>query len=81
MTTEPPVDRPTLVPESELQAIAQFLPEGAVVLAGLTASYDVVDRDNCVIIFYSVGHDIHRAVMCGGGTHYEIVSDTVVGTW
>ena len=36
----------------------------------------------CVLVFYALDdHTIHKAEVCGGGTDFEIVSDSGVGSW
>jgi hypothetical protein len=84
VSTEQRAERPTLVPQSEFDAIAKVLPEGAVLLGGVKASYEVAEDapGPCVIIVFALNdHTIHHAEVCGSGTHYEITSDVVVGHW
>jgi hypothetical protein len=92
MSTEQPAERPTLVPQYELSEIAKSLPEGAVVLGGVKLSDEAATQapdqvaarvsGPCVLVFSAADdHTIHRSEICGSGTHYEIISDTVVGHW
>jgi hypothetical protein len=92
MSTEQPVERPTLVSQDELSEIAKFLPENAVVVGGVTLSDEATTQvpdqvaarvsGPCVLVFSAADdHTIHRSEICGSGTHYEIISDVVVGHW
>jgi len=90
MTTAQPAEQPVPLSESQLSEVAGSLPEGAAVLGGVSLSAGktpdgygtTTESGNCVLVFCALDeHSIHRAEMCGGGTEYEIVSDTVVGAW
>jgi hypothetical protein len=92
MSTEQGAERPTLVPQDELSEIAKFLPQGAIILGGVKLSNEVAAQvpdqvaarvsGPCVLVFFPLDdHTIHRAEVCGSGTHYEITSDVVVGHW
>ena len=93
MTIEQRADRPAVVSQDELSTIAALLPDGAVIFTGVHLSYPTAQggaSDSpancvlgpCVLVIYSQDdHTIHKAEMCGGGTSYEICSDTVVSHW
>lgn len=92
--SKPSADKPTPLSPAELSTIATALPAGATILGGLKLSAErseyvastfptEIDTGGCVIVFWGADdHTIHRTELCQvKADHYEIGSDTVVGTW
>jgi hypothetical protein len=73
--------------QDELTTIGRFLPTGSTVLGGVhlsnrSSEAGTFHAEDCVIAIYALDdHTIHQCQVCGGGDHYEISGDTVVGSW
>ena len=85
-----PGDRPKLLSQDQLTKIAELLPSGSTILGGVYSSEAFTFEDagtSLTIICDNDDHTIHKVVIeerppdPDGTAHYEIVSDTVVGTW
>lgn len=81
-------DRPVPLSPAQLAEISEFLPAGATLIGGLalsseTTPYQSDSPGDCVIVIFALDdHTIHRAEVCEVSSHhYEIVSNTVVGSW
>ncbi len=92
MTTEytEPAEQPVLLSSDELTAIAGSLPAGSTAFGGVRSTEKaqvppgaVAEPVSSVIVFSANDdHTIHRMVVDEVKPgHFEIVSDTVVGTW
>jgi hypothetical protein len=75
-----------------LTEIGESLPEGSTAIGGLVLSYDRAQEvsadssmacvSSVIVVYAADDHTIHHAVVCEvDAHHYEILSDTVVGTW
>ena len=85
-----PGDRANLVSQDQLARVAELLPIESTVLGGVYSSEALTFEDagtSLTIICANDDHTIHKVVIeerppdPDGTAHYEIVSDTVVGTW
>ena len=82
--------RMVAVEMDRLTEIVAYLPEGALapdaeVKGGYVADEkqsadDEAPESHCVNVVYESEHELHVAVMCGGGKEWEIVSDVAIAS-